>query len=156
MTRPAAKGYVVPMFESERGWGSKIDGYAGPFPTYEDALGYQRWYNNTYNTETTVPDYYIAAQEPVEFINQACEYRTDLYEKSLEPPAPPAPSITPNAQAFIDANAKSAVVSGYVIEPNPNKPSRGACYRLENGKTFRLSAEECGMVKPRWGFEEGE
>lgn len=59
--------YVVPMYESESGWGGKIDGYAGLFDTMELAQSFKTAYNNFYNNEATVPDYYIVAQEPVPY-----------------------------------------------------------------------------------------
>lgn len=57
--------YVVPMYESERGWGGKIDGYAGPFSTLEEAKEFAMRYNQTHNNEPVTPDWYIAAMEPV-------------------------------------------------------------------------------------------
>lgn len=66
--------FVVPMFESERGWGSKIDGYAGPFETLEEADKFEHAYNLKHNNESTVPDYYIMALEPVRYVNQKCDY----------------------------------------------------------------------------------
>jgi hypothetical protein len=70
--------YVVPMYESERGWGGKIDGYAGPFPTHEEAETFVKAYNLKYNNESVVPDYYIAAMDPVPYTNQKCDYRSTL------------------------------------------------------------------------------
>lgn len=70
--------YVVPMFESERGWGSKIDGYAGPFDEKATAEAFVEAYNLKYNNEPTVPDYYIAALEPVPYTNQKCDYRSSV------------------------------------------------------------------------------
>lgn len=70
--------FVIPMYESERGWGGKIDGYAGPFETYEAAAKFQKAYNLKYNNEKFVPDYYIAAQDPVPYTNQKCDYRSTL------------------------------------------------------------------------------
>ena len=69
--------WVVPMYESERGWGGKIDGYAGPFNERYEAVKFQDRYNKKYNNEPTVPDYYIAAKDPVPYKNQKCDYRTD-------------------------------------------------------------------------------
>jgi hypothetical protein len=60
---------------------------------------------------------------------------------------------TPNAAAFIAANKRSPVVSGWAIEQDPRKPARGAGYTLKNGKTYNLSVEECGQVgMPRWNI----
>lgn len=77
--------FVVPMFESERGWGSKIDGYVGPFETVEAADTYVKNYNAKYNSESTVPDYYIKALEPVPNRGQKCNYglQKDLLQLDL-------------------------------------------------------------------------
>jgi len=48
--------YVVPMYESERGWGSKIDGYAGPFDTLEAADSFRSAFNLKHNNEDGEPD----------------------------------------------------------------------------------------------------
>lgn len=69
--------YVVPMLESESGWGSKIDGYAGPFKDEAEADRYVKAYNLKYNNESVVPNYYIAAMAPERYTNQHCAYRTD-------------------------------------------------------------------------------
>lgn len=58
--------------------------------------------------------------------------------------------MTENAQAFVAANKRSPVVSGYALEPDPRKPAKGVCYRLANGKSFTLTPAECGTVEPRW------
>ncbi len=57
--------YSIPMYESEAGWGSKIDGYAGPFETKELAETFRNEYNLKYINEDITPDYYIVALEPV-------------------------------------------------------------------------------------------
>lgn len=68
--------WCVPMLESERGWGSKIGGYAGPFEDQATAKAYMEKYNRKYNNEPTVPDYYIAAQDPVKRPDTfKCTYR---------------------------------------------------------------------------------
>lgn len=67
--------YVVPMFESERGWGAKIDGYAGPFDDIEAAAEFRRAYNLKNNNEAQTPDWYIVALEPVEYRMQECVYK---------------------------------------------------------------------------------
>lgn len=73
------KKYAVPMYESERGWGAKIDGYAGPFLTLEEAHAFKVGYNKKYNNEDTVPDYYIVALDPVEYTKDTkCDYRSTL------------------------------------------------------------------------------
>lgn len=70
--------YVVPMYESERGWGSKIDGYAGPFDSLGEATAFRDAYNEHHNSEDIVPDWYIVAQPPVVFTNQTCNYKVDV------------------------------------------------------------------------------
>lgn len=62
--------------------------------------------------------------------------------------------MSPNAKRFLVANKESPVVSGAALEPNPNRPSRGARYTLDDGRTFTLSREDCEQVgMPRWCFE---
>ncbi len=70
--------YIVPMYESERGWGAKIDGYAGPFPSYEAASQFVDDYNKTNNNLPVAPDWYIKALEPRQRAGEACEYKTDV------------------------------------------------------------------------------
>lgn len=43
--------FVVPMLESERGWGQKIDGYAGPFDDLQTAEKFADRYNEINNSE---------------------------------------------------------------------------------------------------------
>jgi hypothetical protein len=66
----------------------------------------------------------------------------------------PANTVIPmsdNARAFVAANKRSPVVSGYALEQDPRKPSRGGSYTLQNGKEFTLSVEECRVIgMPRW------
>lgn len=50
------------------------------------------------------------------------------------------------AYEFIEANKQSPVVEGRVI----GRGGQGAVYRLDDGRTFRLSADVCAMVEPRW------
>ena len=70
--------YCVPMYESERGWGAKIDGYAGPFDTLEAANTFREEYNTKHNSEDKVPDWYIAALSPVILTTQTCEYKNTV------------------------------------------------------------------------------
>lgn len=63
--KETAEFWYIPMYESERGWGGKIDGYTGPFDTFEQAKSYQEKYNKKWNKLDSAPDYYIAAQDPV-------------------------------------------------------------------------------------------
>ena len=77
--------FVIPMYESERGWGSKIDGYTGPFESKNAAETYKKNYNLKYNNEKNTPDYYIMALEPIEYKSQQCDYRLqeDLLQLNL-------------------------------------------------------------------------
>lgn len=52
--------FKVYIIESESGWGSKVDEIK-EFPTREEARNFAADYNNTYNTSTTVPDWYMYA-----------------------------------------------------------------------------------------------
>lgn len=57
--------------------------------------------------------------------------------------------ITPNAQAFITANSKSPVVSGYAF----GNGGEGGRFNLKNGKHFDLTAQEAQMVgEIKWDF----
>lgn len=59
--------------------------------------------------------------------------------------------MTPKAKKFLAENAKSPVISGYAIEPNPTKPAKGVSYTLEDGQTFLLTPKECADVgMPKW------
>lgn len=70
--------FVVPMLESERGWGQKIDGYAGPFDTFDQADVFRAEYNGKNNSEQRVPDYYIMALTPTPHTGQVCDYRSTV------------------------------------------------------------------------------
>lgn len=80
--------FVVPMYESEAGWGGKVDGHAGPFDTTGAAKAWQEAYNAKYNNEATPPAYYIAAQDPVVYTGQTCDYRLDLVTPAATPKRP--------------------------------------------------------------------
>lgn len=55
--------------------------------------------------------------------------------------------MTPNAEQFRQANARSPVVEGTVI----GLGGEGAIYRLQSGRTFTLTAVEVDQVAPiRW------
>lgn len=71
----------------------------------------------------------------------------------------PEQVLTPKAAQFIAANAQSPVIYGAVREPNPNKPPKGARYKLKDGRVFVLSVADCrSMPAPRWDIRahEGE
>ena len=61
--------WKVQIIESERGWGSKVDGER-KFDTYEEALTFQTEYNQSnvddWNKTKRVPDWYMRASEPYE------------------------------------------------------------------------------------------
>ena len=81
------KTYKVPMWESERGWGSKIDGYAGPFSTLQEAVNYQNEFNDRFiDDDLPTPDWYIMALTPVECRREGgdhCTYGTIVPDKKL-------------------------------------------------------------------------
>lgn len=76
--------YIVPMLESERGWGAKIDGYCGPFDSFEAAENFRRAYNEKYNNEPITPDWYISAQEPRKWDGEKCDGIPDLSDKERD------------------------------------------------------------------------
>ena len=47
---------------------------------------------------------------------------------------------------FVRANAELAVVSAYAI----GSGGQGAVYTLADGSKWRLTAEQCARVEPRW------
>jgi hypothetical protein len=55
--------WIVNVYEYERGYGSKVD-FTKEFDTYDKAMAYRKEFNSK-NTETTVPDWYMVAGEPV-------------------------------------------------------------------------------------------
>jgi hypothetical protein len=58
---PVPTAYKVNIIESERGWGSKIDEVLY-FDNEAEARAYVKNYNDTYNTATEVPDWYMVAE----------------------------------------------------------------------------------------------
>jgi len=52
--------FKVEIIESERGWGQKIDEIR-VFATREEADAFVKDYNNKYNNEPQVPDWYMVA-----------------------------------------------------------------------------------------------
>lgn len=61
--------------------------------------------------------------------------------------------MTDNVQAFIAANDRSPVIEGWANESDPRNPAKGGTYRLQSGKTFSLSVEECRALPngyPKW------
>jgi len=55
------KTYRVDIVEYERGWGSKIDDTIY-FDSEQEAKDYATEYNQTYNTDTEAPDWYMVAK----------------------------------------------------------------------------------------------
>ena len=70
--------WIVPMFESERGWGSKIDGYAGPFKCEDAALEFANAFNAKNCPPGPTPDWYIKALKPVPHCGEECIYKTTV------------------------------------------------------------------------------
>ena len=58
-----------------------------------------------------------------------------------------------NTLRFVIANNASPVVFGALTQPDPRQPPRGARYRLQDGKSFKLTADECRALPegyPKW------
>jgi|GEM_PF-3194681 len=70
--------HVVPILESERGWGMKVDGYAGPFENRDAADVFRKAFNAENCTENEVPDWYLAALEPTKYVGQECTYKPTI------------------------------------------------------------------------------
>jgi len=51
----------VEIIESERGWGTRVD-EVKEFPTLQEATEYCKEYNNKYNNEEVIPDWYMYAR----------------------------------------------------------------------------------------------
>ena len=63
--------------------------------------------------------------------------------------------MTEKAKEFVKANRKHNVISGAAF----GKGGEGGSYTLSNGKTFKLSADDCRALPegfPRWDFPEQE
>ncbi len=72
----------VPVIESERGWGRKIDDYMVCL-TLEDAHEFIKEFNSR-NTETTTPDWYMQAEGDPEPISLSeAQYHIVLAEKRV-------------------------------------------------------------------------
>jgi len=125
--------YVVPMYESERGWGAKVDGYAGPFPSMERAMAFKVAHNRKNNSEEIVPDYYIAALEPRERNGDECVYRTDVDGVDYAAEEPPM-TDTPASQS--DTHDSGMV--GHVAR---------ALYETAQAENGNLSALPWNIVK---------
>jgi len=55
--------------------------------------------------------------------------------------------MTPNARAFVEANAVSPIASGEAV----GEGGEGSIYTLQDGKVFRLTQQECASIgEPRW------
>lgn len=59
-------------------------------------------------------------------------------------------AFTPKVQRFILANQESPVVYASVL----GSGGRGGLFRLADDRTFKLSADECHIVRPRWAFRQ--
>jgi len=57
------EAFIVPVIESERGWGSKIDDYMICL-SYKDAEEFIKEFNSK-NISTTVPNWYMQAESPI-------------------------------------------------------------------------------------------
>jgi len=54
---------VVPIYESEAGWGGRYDSFYY-FEHFDDAHEFYINYNKTYNNAPTVPSWYMVAFNP--------------------------------------------------------------------------------------------
>lgn len=55
--------------------------------------------------------------------------------------------------AFIKANDISRVVEGWANQPDPRKPGGGGTYKLDDGRSFRLTLAQCRLLPdgyPKW------
>ena len=72
----------VPVVESERGWGRKIDDWMVCL-TIEDAQAFKKEFNSE-NTSSTTPDWYMQAEGDVEPINLSeTQYEKLICEKRI-------------------------------------------------------------------------
>ena len=55
--------WTVTIIESERGWGQRVDEIK-EFDTFETAKAFVDKFNSS-NTESTVPDWYMVAHDPI-------------------------------------------------------------------------------------------
>lgn len=55
--------FAVDIIESERGWGSKVEDTFF-FITQEEAKNFVKKYNQHFNSEDTVPNWYMVAESP--------------------------------------------------------------------------------------------
>lgn len=72
--------WKVTIIESERGWGQKVD-EVKEFNSYEDAKKFHMEFNKE-NTATVVPDWYMAALEPVfdsTEVDKKLRYNSEYY-----------------------------------------------------------------------------
>lgn len=118
--------YVVPMRESERGWGSKIDGYAGPFDTLAKAEDFRDLYNSKYNNAASAPDWYIVAEDPEVFKGQKCDYHSVVDA---------APVNDGNAFASLSDESFLDVIAGFLFGPRYQRSLAVALGR--NERTIR-------------------
>lgn len=123
--------FVVPMYEYERSWGSKLDGYAGIFQTIEEANQFIKDYNEAYNSEDLVPDWYIKPGSPCVYVEQHCSYVPcvgdpiaiqAILRKSIWNPMDSAPKNENINDSF---KKRSAVIVKFRDDIYPNlKPER--------------------------------
>lgn len=71
-------GIKIPVIESERGWGSKVDDYM-VCKSVEDALDFMKEFNSK-NNENTTPDWYMYCSNNPEPINLSKEQYVKMEE----------------------------------------------------------------------------
>lgn len=64
MNKDSTKPWRVDIYESERGWGGRVD-ESLYFDTFEEADKYKTDYNDKHNPPGPVPDWYMVALDPV-------------------------------------------------------------------------------------------
>lgn len=75
-------GFKIAVYESERGWGRKIDDWMVCL-TSEDALLFKNEFNSE-NTEESVPDWYmVVIDEPVPIMLNSTQYSVLQKEKRV-------------------------------------------------------------------------
>lgn len=76
----AYAAYRVDLIEYERGWGSRVEDSIY-FATEDEAKDWAHDYNETHNTETTVPDWYMVADSSTSFVEITKAQHTKLLKK---------------------------------------------------------------------------
>lgn len=73
----AIAAYTIQLVEYERGWGSRVDDTVY-FLEKEEAVKWARYYNQKYNSNKDVPDWYMIAVEDVSLVEITVAQETAL------------------------------------------------------------------------------